>query len=258
MAVDIVPELFSKIENAFRNRHDSSDDIKKLYARIRDGTATMHEGSLYARGIGELLSDVLQEYITQDVLPDGKMYYNIANRIVTPMMKGNHKLSNNIAAEIQKIADEKEGVHLSPVLSEFPEERVNDLVNALALDGEEFEMITKRLGEPIANISQSFFDDFIKTNIERRYRAGVGIFIKRTIAGDSCPWCMRLAGIYDYPDDVPADVFKRHDRCKCTVIFKQDKTKEVVHSAPKYEIREGLTDLSEWRKAKKEGRRQRK
>jgi hypothetical protein len=33
-----------------------------------------------------------------------------------------------------------------------------------------------------------------------------------------CKWCSDLDGIYDYPN-IPDDVYRRHDRCRCTVEY---------------------------------------
>ncbi len=33
-----------------------------------------------------------------------------------------------------------------------------------------------------------------------------------------CEWCDNLAGTYTYPD-VPSDVYRRHENCRCTVIY---------------------------------------
>ena len=43
--------------------------------------------------------------------------------------------------------------------------------------------------------------------------------VTRTVHGhEPCNWCKSLAGTYHYPD-VPTDVYKRHDRCKCSVAY---------------------------------------
>ena len=36
--------------------------------------------------------------------------------------------------------------------------------------------------------------------------------------GGCCEWCRALAGTYSYPD-VPKDVYRRHQRCRCTVDY---------------------------------------
>lgn len=46
----------------------------------------MDETSLFARNLGDILAEILKKDITQDVLPNGRMYYNIAERTIKPVL----------------------------------------------------------------------------------------------------------------------------------------------------------------------------
>lgn len=72
---------------------------------------------------------------------------------------------------------------------------------------------------PIINFSQSIVTDFIRENAEFQSKAGLPSVIVRKLAGGCCDWCRSLAGTYTYPDNVPKDVYRRHQRCRCTVDF---------------------------------------
>ena len=74
MAQDIVPELLQKIQDDFQKAVSADENIRKFLKKIRDGTATMDETSLFARNLGDILAEILKKDITQDVLPDGRMY----------------------------------------------------------------------------------------------------------------------------------------------------------------------------------------
>lgn len=230
---DIVPSLLEEIRTEFTRLVENDEYIIKLNGRIRDGTATLHETSLYARKLGDHLSDVLQNTLTEDVLPDGRMYYNISERIITPMMKQNFDLTSAKAEEVQRLIDSKSGIGLNPIKADFPEARVKQIVDSLTEEGVEFETIQKRMGEPIRNCSQSFFDDFIQANALYRAQAGFKTTIKRTLVGGACPYCVRLAGSYDYGEE-PKEVYKRHDSCRCTVTFLTEKSFQNVWSKKKY------------------------
>lgn len=43
--------------------------------------------------------------------------------------------------------------------------------------------------------------------------------IRRTSVSDTCNWCKNLAGTYEYPDNVPKDVYRRHENCRCQVTY---------------------------------------
>ena len=67
-------------------------------------------------------------------------------------------------------------------------------------------------------------DDAVKANAEFHYDAGLKPVITRRLGGDACAWCRNLAGSYEYHSE-PEDVYRRHERCRCTVEYKPDKKK---------------------------------
>ncbi len=75
------------------------------------------------------------------------------------------------------------------------------------------------MGEPIVNFSQSIVDDSIRVNAEFQSKAGMRPKIVRKLAGGCCEWCRSLSGAYIYPEDVPDDIYRRHQNCRCTVDF---------------------------------------
>lgn len=225
---DIVPSLLEKIEKDFRAKVDADNEMSRLFTKFADDKGTLHDVSLYARRLGDLLSMTLQENLTEDVLPDGKMYYNIADRILNPMMRQNFNLTMEQALTIQKMIDAKSGIGLEPISADFPESRVKQIIDSLTEDTE-FEVIKARMGEPVANCSHSFADDFIKANALYREKAGMRTYLKRTLVGGACPYCVRLAGTFDY-NNAPDDIYKRHDSCRCTVTFYSEKVRQNVHT----------------------------
>lgn len=225
--VDIVPELLEKIEKDFEAAVASDTKIQKFLRKVRNGTADMNETSLFARGLGDKLAEVLKKDITQSVLPDGRMYYNISDRIIRTMLEKNFALTNEAAIEVQKVVDEAAGFHLSPMQGELPTDRINSIVGAVSEEGIEWDEVQRRMDEPVRNISQSFMDDFVKANANFRYRSGIETKITRKLQGKACAWCKNLAGSYSYPD-VPQDVYRRHDNCRCTVTFHSGRKRQDV------------------------------
>lgn len=84
------------------------------------------------------------------------------------------------------------------------------------------EKMVRRMTSTVENITQSFSDDYVETNAKFRSEAGLECYIIRishNTMGSCCKWCDSLEGKYLYPDDVPKDVYRRHDRCHCTVTY---------------------------------------
>lgn len=78
------------------------------------------------------------------------------------------------------------------------------------------------LGQTVDNICQSFLDDWTRENARLSASAGLRATITREEVSKCCDWCHGLAGTYEYGEE-PDDVYRRHDNCKCAVIFKRDK-----------------------------------
>lgn len=229
MAQDIAPILNEKIQTSFKNYCLKDRRITQISKRIRDGTASFSDAHDYAEHLGENLSKALVNNLTADNLPNGKLYYNIATRTVTPSLEENYNLVNDVSEQIQKAIDKKAKVGLGSVRAEFPKERIQGLIDKMTADDIELEEAVKWLMEPIVNNSEAFADDYIKANAEFRTEAGLKTKIVRRADPNCCKWCADLEGEYDY-DSAPDDIYRRHEFCRCTVTYISEKKSQNVWS----------------------------
>lgn len=231
MATDVVPELLSEIETAFKSHNLSDRTLARVSKRIRDGTATQIDGHAYAERLGKNASKALQDVLTEDNLPDGKLYYNIATRTVIPTLETNQALINDAAAEILKTEDVKSKLHLNAIKPKFPAERINGLIDKMTAEGIELEQALAWIREPIVNNSEAFFDDFVRENAKFRADAGLKTTISRVAESKACDWCQDLAGTYEY-GYTPDEIYARHEFCRCvvTVTSRRSNTSQNVWS----------------------------
>lgn len=234
MAADVVPVLNERIQTSFKSYVMKDRRIAQISKRIRDGTATFVDGHDYAERLGENLSRALLENLRADTLPDGKLYYNIAKRTVTPALETNYELTNEAAADIQKLLDVKVGIGLGAVKADFPDQRIQGLIDKMTADGITLENALVWLMEPIVNNSEAFFDDFIDSNAKFRNDVGLKATITRKVAGNCCDWCAAMAGTYDYAS-APDDIYRRHEFCRCTVTYQSGKTSQNVWTKRQWE-----------------------
>ena len=234
MAADVVPVLNEKIQTSFQSNMMRDRRIAQISKRIRDGTATFVDGHDYAERLGESLSKALISNLNEENLPDGRLYYNIAKRTVTPALRNNYKLTNEAAEQIQSIIDSGLGIGLKSVKAEFPESRIKGLIDKMTTEGISLEDALIWLGEPIINNSEAFFDDFIDSNAKFRTEAGLKATITRIAEANCCPWCDSLAGTYEY-GSAPDDIYRRHQYCRCTVTYQTGKKSQNVWSKRQWE-----------------------
>ena len=214
---DIAPVLLKKIQQDFQNGFDKSSMIEGLYAKVRDGTATYKEANEFALETGELLAKAYRNNISSDALPDGKLYYNIAQRILNPTLRNNYELITDVTEQVQKALNDAANIGIKPVKPELNQDRIDGIINR-ASDADNYDAVSWILDEPVMNFSQSIVDDSIRENAEFHAKAGMSPKIVRKLHGGCCEWCRALAGTYSYPD-VPKDVYRRHQRCRCTVDY---------------------------------------
>ena len=229
MAQDVVPALNERVQSSFKGYCLKDRRLTQISKRIRDGTATQFDAHDYAEHVGENLSRALVTNLTAENLPNGTLYYNIAQRIVIPGLEENYNLINDVSADIQSIVDKKAKIGLGAVKADFPASRINGLIDKMTADNILLEEAIRWLKEPIINNSEAFFDDFVRENAKFRTDVGLKATITRTVAPGCCKWCDEMAGTYDY-DKVPDDIYRRHEFCRCTVTYQSKKTSQNVWS----------------------------
>lgn len=226
---DIGRELCAKVKAVFDSRIAGDTTIAAIREKVEDGRATMNDMSVYSRQLGMRLRQAIESTVHPEDLPDETMYQNIAHSILDPLLRENYDEINRICAETQRELDRKARIGLAPQAAEYPAERVTAAsfgaaAKELASDA------VKVLGRTSENITASASDEYMKTNAEYRSKAGLDAYIVRTDGAGCCKWCAALAGKFKYPDEIPDDVFRRHDNCTCDVSYISAKGVQNVHT----------------------------
>lgn len=214
---DVAPELLKNIEKDFREQFNKDSIIADLTKKLEKGTATYLEAYKYAGRIGTILTEAYKRNISSDALPEGKMWYNIANRVITPTMKQNYDFITKYVDDVQENLNKKAGIGIKPVTPKINNDRINGIVNRISSE-DNYDNISWILDAPVKTVAKSIVDDSIRENSEFHAKAGMQPRIIRKTTGNCCKWCSQIAGIYKYPD-VPKDVYRRHENCDCTVEY---------------------------------------
>ena len=216
--IDVLPKLLQEVKKEFELSYGESEIIRNAFATLEAKKATYKTANEFAIEIGEILSKALGASISADKLPNGKMYYNIAQRLLTDVLGRNHEIVSSYASDIQKNLNDEAKIGLKVQVPELNQDRIAGIINRFASE-DNFEDVSWLLGEPIVNFTQSIIDDSIRKNAEFHAEVGLSPKIVRTTVGNCCKWCQKLAGSYIYPN-VPRDVYRRHQKCKCIVNYK--------------------------------------
>lgn len=222
MTKDIAPELIEKITADFEKEMQRNHKIKELLTKLADESATYRHAQEYAKKTSEIMSDALLSNLSSDVLPDGKMYYNIAQRVIQETLgeNGTYGYISGYCDEVQRILSKEAKIGIKAVTPELNQERIDGIVDIVS-GKDYFDAIKYMLEKPIVNFGQSIVDEAVRVNADFQYNAGLSPKVIRTSTGHCCKWCSDLAGTYDYEKVKAAgsDVWKRHEGCKCLVEY---------------------------------------
>lgn len=221
MTKDIAPELMEKISADFWKNMRKNSRLQELTAKTSEETATYKEAQEYAIKISELMSAALLSNLSGDVLPDGKMYYNIAQRILQEALgdNGTYGYISAYCDEVQRILNEAAGIGMQPITPSMNQDRINGIIDIVS-GKDDFNAIKYMLAEPIVNYGQAIVDEAVRRNADFQFKSGLSPKITRISMANCCEWCDRLAGTYDYEKiKSGGDIWKRHQHCRCLVEY---------------------------------------
>lgn len=222
---DIAPLLLEQIKELYKQGKEGN---KKIIAILKNKKAGYIEAGEYADELGKILADSLGNTFAVGILPDGRLYYNIAKRTVEPTMQDLQSEIADFTEAVQERLNNQAGLGIKAIRPELKQDRIDGIIDRLS-NAESFEDIKWIIDEPIKTFARSTVDDAIKANAEFQGKSGMSPKIIRRSSGNCCEWCTAIEGSYEYPD-VPKDVYRRHNRCGCTVDYVVGKRKQNVWS----------------------------
>ena len=246
MTDDVLPELLKLVCDEFEKSYAANGIVKQVQKKLEDKSATYADAYEYAYEVGCMLSDALTKHVTNELLPNGTMYYNIAQRLLQKTLGTNYELVSELAAGVQKVLNRKAGLTLAALKPDIDQDKVDGLIERLSKG--DFENDKFVMGSPIANFTQSVVDDTIAKNVEFHASAGLHPKIVRRYAGNGCKWCANLAGTYDYP--VKQEIYRRHDNCRCIVEYFPEDGRGVQNAHTKGWRNESKVERERIRKSK--------
>ncbi|MCY7065140.1 polymorphic toxin type 50 domain-containing protein [Streptococcus oralis] len=215
--IDVLPKLLEEVKNEFELAYGESEIIRNAFAKLKAKKATYRTANEFAIEVGEILSKALGASISADKLPDGKMYYNIAQRLLTDVLGRNHEIVSGYASDVQKNLNDEAKIGMKVQVPELNQDRIAGIVNRFSSE-DNFEDVSWLLGEPIVNFTQSIIDDTIRKNAEFHAKTGMTPTISRHSTGRCCKWCDSLVGNYIYGEE-PNNFYRRHQHCTCVIDY---------------------------------------
>lgn len=125
---DITPELQKSVLSDFYNMVEEDNKIQGILTG-EDKRATLAQVSKQAERLGEYAVRSLEKNLTDETLPDGTLYWNIAKGVIPQLMQEVQTLAIDMAVRVQTREDKKAGIGLKPVRPPFNQERIEAVMN---------------------------------------------------------------------------------------------------------------------------------
>lgn len=227
---DIAPELYKKIEADFNAAVKSDSTIKTITAKLNKRPLTHNELTTISTRLGDHASAALKKTLVIENLPDGKLYWNIADRTIRPVMEQVYSISNSVQMLSQRVADQATGVNIGISKGIDPDNRIREIIE-FATNSKTAEELDNALNLPVKTTALDFNDDFMRANADIRNGMGFIQTVVREYDGVGlangkrpCNWCIGRAGTWTYEEAKENGVFERHVGCGCTIdVISSDK-----------------------------------
>ena len=236
--------LVATIGRTFNKRMKTDREFLRLAGKIPKSADYVTAGD-YAVRTGELLSESIVEHVRD--LPN--MPRELAEEILPPVLEYDYSLTAEAVKTVQNNMNAEAGLGIGAVVAPLNVDRITGLVTAVSKYPTMDEALWI-LQEPIVNFTQSVVDDSLKKNAEESAKMGIRRYVVRKAESYEkkarkkepgrkrphyyvvpCEWCAKLAKRYEYKgngQNVPPDVFRRHEGCRCTLTFENGKERQNV------------------------------
>lgn len=211
-------DLLDRIDEAFKNNTSESGIIKNKIIALREKAATHKDTEELAAEIGEILAEVFTAEVDNQSWAGEQIHYDAAKALIEPNLKRNYDIVSDYAEQVQVQLNDKAGLSMNAIKPEINKDRMEGLIKKIATY-DDFDKGKWLLDEPIVNFTMAVADEVVRANAEFQAQAGLSPKVVRKIKGNCCDWCKEVSGTYNYPDEVPNDVWRRHRYCRCTVEY---------------------------------------
>lgn len=234
--IDVSPGILENMHKAIDVNNANKRARNRLIVKAEKGQAGYKDAYEYAGLRGKAAADAIRE-IEETDLPNGRMYFNIADKSIRPVLEETSDEIFSYASKLLENVNEKAGIHLKPILPD-PEETAEKIkgILDLASSNEHWDEVREETAQTVENFSKKCVDDHIWANAERQYEAGLTGKVVRTASRGACVWCEDIAGSYEYAavKGKGDDVWRRHANCDCVIEYEPVKGKHRTVSSGSY------------------------
>lgn len=124
----MVPALLEEILRTYRAELKNNPKIADLRKKLASGKVTYAEADEFAVELGQALEVAFERCVSSDVLPEGRMFYNIASRLIPAMLQEAAGEAADFAQQTQQALNQKARIGLKAKRAPYDTNREKGLI----------------------------------------------------------------------------------------------------------------------------------
>ena len=137
---DVSPELLEELNKTFGQKVAIDPQIRSYKKKLEAEKLSERDCALYIRKLVTIASASVTSTLNSKNLPDGKLYWNIAEAVLVPFLKDVVNQMDDIATGMMKAADKNQNISIKIQGIRYPEGQIRSYLNMIvrnSLDSEE-------------------------------------------------------------------------------------------------------------------------
>ena len=133
---DVAPELLAAIQAEYEEGIAGSRTLTGVRSRIEHGSAGYEDADKYADEVGRILTEACDDVLTEDALPGGILYYNIAVRVLEPVIMKAYQEVAQATAQVQDLLNQRAGIGIRAIIPQLEQKRIDALIEEILANEE--------------------------------------------------------------------------------------------------------------------------
>ena len=206
----------------FQEMCEKDTTLQRIQQQVTEGLSKYSSLSPYADKVGKILSQVLLDGITPDLLTeDGYLTQDALDSFILPLLKEGYLNVADIAKALQENINKGAEISFNAIKPAPDQDRLSHLAEKLL---EREYSLTRWLLEDNAlrNLTRSAITDTIRENARLHQEAGLHAYMARYSKTFCCRWCSSVSGVFEFGQQ-PEGFWKVHKDCNCIIEYKPSK-----------------------------------
>ena len=212
---DIALEIIEQIKSQFYAVINANSRLKNKLALVNNGSTSYTDALDYADEVGDALGHAIRTVVSKDTLPDGILYYNIAQKILDGIGSDAFDMGVSVAKTVQASINHSAGIGLKALAAATKQSRISEILNKVS--GREYTSSVESIFvESVHSLASSAVSDTMDANGTFQSEAGMQAVVKRTKHAGCCEYCASKPSKTSYPNP-DKSIFYRHPHCRCVI-----------------------------------------